>query len=202
MADRGISAHFNRILSQHCNHTLQLALLPNPLLQRLPTLKPMRTLAKRPPGRIGAGSASTTSIMKSAAEEIDLQEMPEQVLEKVKSAGDHCNTACRRAVDAVKRNPIPAVLGAMVFGAAVGYLIYSRREDITIPDRFAREAEALRRRLRNAPDRLSSLLHDGVERASAGAGKASDFIHGLPANDVIDSITGSLNRTCNRLKFW
>ncbi len=136
-------------------------------------------------------------------DDIDLQEMPEQVLEKVKAAAsEQCSTACHRAKEMVTRNPVPTVLGALVFGAAVGYLVYSRREHLSLPDRFVRETEAFGRRLSHAPDRISSLFHDGVEMASTGAGKASDYLHDLPTRDVLDSISGSLNRICNRLKFW
>lgn len=139
----------------------------------------------------------------SNTEEIDLQEMPSQVLEKVKSAAsEQCSTACHRAKEIVTKNPIPTIFGALVFGAAVGYLVYSRRESLSIPDRFVRETESFRRRLHDAPGRLSSLFHDGVDAASAGAGKASGFIHDLPTSDVLHSISGSLNRICNRLKFW
>ncbi|WAC20841.1 hypothetical protein OVA24_05520 [Luteolibacter sp. SL250] len=136
-------------------------------------------------------------------DEIDLQEMPEQVLEKVKAtASEPCSTACHRAKEMVTRNPIPTVFGALVFGAAVGYLVYSRREHLSLPDRLVRETEAFGRRLSHAPGRISSLFHDGVEMASTGAGKASGYLHDLPARDVLDSISGSLNRICNRLKFW
>lgn len=143
-------------------------------------------------------------------DEIDLQEMPEQVLEKVKSAAsEHCHSACHRAKEMVTRNPIPTVFGALVFGAAVGYLVYSRREQLTLPDRLIRETEAFGKRLSHAPGRISSLFHDGVEMASTGAHKASnyahkasDYLHDLPTNDVLDSISSSLNRICNRLKFW
>ena len=139
----------------------------------------------------------------SNTDETDLQAMPSQVLDKVKSAAsEHCNSACHRAKDMVAKNPIPTVIGALVFGAAVGYLVYSRRESLSIPDRFVRETESFGRRLSAAPSRLSSLFHDGVDIATARAGKASDFIHDLPTSDVLHSISGSLNRICNRLKFW
>jgi hypothetical protein len=122
--------------------------------------------------------------MKAAKlDDINLQEMPEQVLEKVKcAANESCSSACHRAKDMITRNPVPTVLGAMVFGAAVGYLVFSR--------------------LSHAPGRVSSLFHDGVEMASAGAGKASNYLHDLPTREVLDNISGSLNKICNRLKFW
>jgi hypothetical protein len=142
--------------------------------------------------------------MKAAKlDDINLQEMPEQVLEKVKcAANESCSSACHRAKDMITRNPVPTVLGAMVFGAAVGYLVFSRREQLDLPHRLVRETERFGRRLSHAPGRVSSLFHDGVEMASAGAGKASNYLHDLPNREVLDNISGSLNKICNRLKFW
>lgn len=146
--------------------------------------------------------------MKSAEKlETDLQEMPAQVEEKVRAAGaecrSHCNSSCQRAKDLIVRNPVPTVLGALVFGAAVGYLIYSRREEeTTISNRIARDVDTLRSRLSNAPGRISSLFHDGMDRAATGAEKASEYIHDLPTRDVLNSISNSLNRIGSRLKFW
>ena len=128
-----------------------------------------------------------------------------EVVDKVKSlaneAGVRCHSACDRAKEIVTKNPVPTVLGVLVFGAAVGYLLYSRR-DASFYDRLVSEADHARRRLRSAPSRLSSLLNDGIGSASRHAHRASDYIHDLPADDMIDSVSNSINRLRNRLKFW
>ncbi len=122
-----------------------------------------------------------------------------EMIEKVKSAA--CER-CSQAKDIVVKNPVPTVLGALVFGAAIGYLIYTRREEASLYERLASDAKSLRKQLGGAPDRLSDLLHEGVGRASRKAHKASDYIHDLPAAEVIDSVSHSLHRLANRLKFW
>lgn len=140
--------------------------------------------------------------MKSSAE-IDTQETPAEVLERVKSdAGERCQLACHRAKEIVTKNPIPTIFGALVFGAAVGYLVYSRREHLSLPDRLVKETGSLRRALGSGSDRLSSLLHDGLDVASQRARQASGYIHDLPTDDVIHSVSDSLQRLRNRIKFW
>jgi hypothetical protein len=138
-----------------------------------------------------------------ASDEIDPQETPAEVLERVKSSAvDHCHNACGRAKEMVTKNPLPTIFGALVFGAAVGYLVYSRRDHLALPDRLAREAGSLRGTLSSGSRRLSSLLHDGLDVASQRAHQASSYLHDLPTDDVLHSVSHSLNRLCNRLKFW
>jgi len=141
-------------------------------------------------------------VMKPSAE-IDTQETPAQVLERVTTdAQQRCNLACNRAKEIVTKNPIPTICGALVFGAAVGYLIYSRREPLSLADRFSKDANSLHRALGSGPDRLSSLLHDGYDVASERARQASGYIHDLPTDDLVHSVSDSINRLRNRLKFW
>lgn len=128
---------------------------------------------------------------------------PETTLDKVTTlASDRCHQVCDHAKEVVRKNPVPTVLGALVFGAAVGYLVLSRRPSESYTDRVVREALSARNRLAATPSRLSSILHDGLESASRGAGRASSFLHDLPTDDVLSSISHSLNRVSNRLKFW
>ena len=130
------------------------------------------------------------------------EQSPQQVIEKVKSiATEGCNNACDRAKEMVRKNPVPTVLGALVFGAAVGYLILSKK-DSTLTERLIRESESTRRAFGQVPGRVTSLFNDGVDAASRKASKASDFLHDLPTDDILSSISNSLNRLSNRLKFW
>jgi hypothetical protein len=131
------------------------------------------------------------------------EQSPQQVIEKVKDfASESCGTACTKVKDVVKKNPVPTVLGALVFGAAVGYLVFSRSQEERVTDRLVRESLSARDRLSSARGRFSSLLHDGYDSASSGASKASDFLHDLPTSDLVDSVSKTLNRLSNRLKFW
>ncbi len=137
----------------------------------------------------------------SNATETHPEQSAQQVIEKVKTlASERCHSACDRTKEMIKKNPVPTVLGALVFGAAVGYLVLSRRESIA--DRLVRESHSARRRFSEVPGRFSSLLHDGYDVASRGADKASSFFHDLPTDEVADTLTKSINRLCNRIKFW
>lgn len=143
-----------------------------------------------------------------STDEINLQETPAEVLEKVKSAASEgCHTICNRTKEAITRNPVPAVLGVLVFGAAAGYLLASsRREQEAIADRLLRETEHLGKRLGSASDRLSALLHDQAEtlgkRAKSASGYVQDHVPHVSAREVLDSVSDSLHRFRNRVKFW
>lgn len=128
---------------------------------------------------------------------------PAQVVDKVKAiASERCHLACDRASEMVRKNPLPTVLGALAFGAAVGYLVFSSRGTPSIGDRLVRESRSARSRLAEAPGFLSSLFHDGAEAASRQASRASSFVHDLPAEEVLHSISSKLDRISKRLKFW
>ncbi|HVJ45939.1 MAG TPA: hypothetical protein VM511_06090 [Luteolibacter sp.] len=140
--------------------------------------------------------------MKSSSE-IDTQETPAEVLERMTSdAGERCQFACHRAKEIVTRNPIPTICGALVFGAAVGYLVYSRRGQLSLSERLVKDAGSFRRALGSGSDRLSSLLHDGFDAASQRARQASGYLHDLPTDDVVHSVSDSLQRLRDRIKFW
>jgi hypothetical protein len=131
------------------------------------------------------------------------EETPTQTFDKVRTlATEKCHSACDQAKELVKKNPLPTVLGALAFGAAIGYVVYSRRESHSLADRLLRESRSVRRQLAGVPGRFSSILHDGLDVASQGAGRANRFIHDLPTDHVLDSVSGAVNRAINRLKFW
>ena len=133
----------------------------------------------------------------------DYQESTQEVIDKVKTiASERCHNACDRTKKMIRENPVPTVLGALVFGAAIGYLVLSRREETSLYDRLIHDSASARRRLAAAPGRLSSIFHDGLDAASRRASRASDYIHDLPTDEVVDSVSSSLNRLANRLKFW
>lgn len=133
------------------------------------------------------------------------EETPKETVERVTTlATEKCHNACDQAKAMIRRNPLPTVLGALAFGAAVGYVIYSRR-DCSVADRLVKESRSFRRQLSGAPDKLSGLFHDGLDLAHEGAGRANRFVHDLPTDQVLDTVSRSLNRAVNRinrLKFW
>jgi len=133
------------------------------------------------------------------------EETPQQTAERVTSlATEKCHNACDQAKAMIRRNPLPTVLGALAFGAAVGYVIYSRR-DCSVADRLVNESRSFRRHLSGAQGKLSGLFHDGMDLAHEGAGRANRFVHDLPADQVLDTVSSTLHRALNRinrLKFW
>lgn len=139
----------------------------------------------------------------STLETIDTQETPAEVLERVRTeASERCHSACTKAKEMVVRNPVPTIFGALVFGAAVGYLVYSRRQPLSLSDKIVRDAHGLRKTLSDGSHHLSSLFHDGLDVASKHAKKANDRFHDIPVDDVLHSVADSLGRVRNRLKFW
>lgn len=134
-----------------------------------------------------------------------VEETPKETVERVAtSASVKCHNACYEAKEMIRRNPLPTVLGALAFGAAIGYAIYSRR-DCSVADRLVKESRSFGRHLSGAQGRLSGLFHDGLDIAHEGAGRANRFVHHLPTDQVLDTVSSTLNRALNRinrLKFW
>lgn len=75
----------------------------------------------------------------------------------------------------VRKNPVPVVLGAVVLGAAVGFLILNSRRKLTFVERFADEPlSSVREAILTALAPVSQRVHDGYESAQQGVGKAFD----------------------------
>lgn len=133
------------------------------------------------------------------------EETPKETVERVSTqVSERCHTACDQAKEMIRRNPLPTVLGALAFGAAIGYAIYSRR-DCSVADRLVKESRSFGRHLSGAQGKLSGLFHDGLDLAHEGAGRANRFVHDLPTDQVLDTVSSTLNRALNRinrLKFW
>lgn len=133
------------------------------------------------------------------------EETPKETVERVTTlATEKCHNACDQAKEMIRRNPLPTVLGALAFGAAIGYAIYSRR-DCSVADRLVKESRSFGRQLSGAQGKLSGLFHDGLGLAHEGAGRANRFVHDLPADQVLDNVSKTLHRALNRinrLKFW
>lgn len=98
--------------------------------------------------------------------------------------------------DYVRENPLPVILGALIFGVAVGCTIaFTKREEPTLRERLVDQPlsdfrEAIYAALSPVADRLRddyATARDGVERTFSGRGhKWSD----------------QLNRVGRNLKFW
>lgn len=104
----------------------------------------------------------------------------------------------------VRRNPVPAVLGAIAFGAAVGYmLILSSRRKPTFGERYVDEPfDAVREAILGALSPVTQSVHRGYGSARDGAGKAMGQLHRLGSGHKNDSFSNQIGRFGNNLKFW
>jgi len=115
------------------------------------------------------------------------------------SAGDTLATS----KDYVRRNPVPVVLGAIAFGAAIGYLIMSTRRKPTFSEQYVEEPlVAVREALLSALAPVSQRVHDGYESARHGVGKAMNRAHRTRSGRAVDMLSDRIGRVGSNLKFW
>ena len=109
-----------------------------------------------------------------------------------------------RTRDCLNRNPVPVVLGALAFGAALGYLIVmTRREEPTFRERFVDEPlHTAREAIYAVLAPVAQRLHEGYDAARDGAGKALDQMHDFHPSRSVNSWSGQLRRMGSNLKFW
>ncbi len=69
------------------------------------------------------------------------------------AVGEECSDLLAGANDAIRKNPIPSVVGAFVCGLAIGVLVMSGRSQETFEDRYIHDP------LDHAKDALSDTLH-------------------------------------------
>ena len=126
------------------------------------------------------------------------------------SAREGCHVAAARAGDAletskeyVRRNPVPVVLGAIVFGVTVGYLLATSRRPATFGERYADEPlSAIREAVMGALAPVTHRLHDGYDAARDGAGKMVDRVHNYKPGRTCASVSDKLGRIGSNLRFW
>ena len=105
--------------------------------------------------------------------------------------------------DYVRRNPVPVVLGAIAFGAAIGYLILSARRKPTFGERYADEPlAAVRGAILTALAPVTQRVHEGYDSARDSAGKAMDRMHRFDAGRTAHSFSDQIGRLSSNLKFW
>jgi ElaB/YqjD/DUF883 family membrane-anchored ribosome-binding protein len=117
----------------------------------------------------------------------------------VLKAGDTLATS----KDYVRRNPVPVVLGAVAFGAALGYLLVMARRKPTFRERYSDEPlMAVREAILGAFAPAAQRVHEGYDSVRDGAGKAIERVHGFGTGRAGDSVADQLGRIGNHLKFW
>lgn len=102
--------------------------------------------------------------------------------------------------DYVRRNPVPAFLGAIAVGAALGYMVMMARRKPTFGERYADEPMvAVRDAILGALAPVTHRVHSGYDSALDGAGKAMDRMHRFGSGN---SFSHRIGRIGNNLKFW
>lgn len=105
--------------------------------------------------------------------------------------------------DYARRNPGTVVLGAIAFGAAIGYLLLTPRRKPTFRERYADEPlAAVREAILEALSPVTQRVHQGYDSARSGAGKVMDRVHDAGKGGRGDSLSDQVGRIGSHLKFW
>lgn len=103
----------------------------------------------------------------------------------------------------VRRHPVPVVIGAIAFGAAVGYMLMMARRKQTFGERYVDEPLiAVREAILGAIEPVAQRVHNGYDSTLHGAGKAMDRMHSFAPGRFGGSFSDQIGRIGNNLKFW
>jgi ElaB/YqjD/DUF883 family membrane-anchored ribosome-binding protein len=103
----------------------------------------------------------------------------------------------------VRRNPVPVVIGAIAFGAALGYLLVMARRKPTFGERYVDEPlVAVREAILGALAPVALRVHEGYDSARDGAEKVLDRVHRSGLGRTANSFSDHVGRIGNNLKFW
>lgn len=120
-----------------------------------------------------------------------------------KSAALKARDTLATSKEYVRRNPVPVVLGAIAFGAAIGYMLMMARRKPTFSERYADEPLiAVREAILGALAPVAQRVHEGYDSARDGAGKVMDRVHGFDPRRTCNSFSDQIGRIGNNLKFW
>jgi len=125
-------------------------------------------------------------------------------------AKDMCQSAATKAGDRlettkeyVRQNPVTVVLGALAFGAALGYVLMMARRKPTFSERYAEEPlVAVREAILGALAPVTQRVHKGCDSVRDGTGKIIDQVHNFGSGRTSDSFSDQIGRIGNNLKFW
>jgi ElaB/YqjD/DUF883 family membrane-anchored ribosome-binding protein len=126
------------------------------------------------------------------------------------AAKDMCQSAVTKAGDTLettkeyaRQNPVTVVLGAVAFGAALGYMLMMARRKPTFSERYAEEPlVAVREAILGALAPVSQRVRHGYDSARDGAGKVIDQVQNIGSERTCDSFSDQIGRIGNNLKFW
>ncbi len=116
------------------------------------------------------------------------------------SARDKVDSQLTGSREFVRRNPLPVVLGALAFGAALGYLLMPGRRTPSLAHRLLDEPlDHARVALLAALAPVASRLHEGYDYAKDGAERAMDRVQSLEPRGVLGCLAQRGARFGSRL---
>lgn len=105
--------------------------------------------------------------------------------------------------DFIRRNPLPVVLGAIAFGAAIGYVLLMSRRKLTFSEQYQNEPlTAVREAFLGAIAPVKNRVHQGYDSARDGASKVMNRVHDYGTGRCRNSLSGQVERLGHNLKFW
>jgi len=123
--------------------------------------------------------------------------------EVVETASAKAGEALNCSKECVRRNPVSVVLGAVVFGAAIGFVVMSARRKPSFSERYVEDPLlSVRDALLTALSPVTQRMHEGYDAACDGVGRAMDRVHHYRPGRSCSSVSGRLSRVGNKLKFW
>jgi ElaB/YqjD/DUF883 family membrane-anchored ribosome-binding protein len=106
-----------------------------------------------------------------------------------------------RTKDYVQQNPVPILLGSLIFGAAVGCLLaLTRRPEPTLRERFITDPVSTARDILQAAfEPVGRRIHDGYDSARDSAGRTLNTLQDHLPGHRSESLGQKILRN---LKFW
>ena len=103
----------------------------------------------------------------------------------------------------VRQHPVPVVLGALAFGAAIGYMLMMARRKPTFSERYVVEPlDSVREAILAALAPVAQRLHEGYDSVRDGAVKTMDRAYRIKPARTVDSLSEQIGRVGSNLKFW
>jgi ElaB/YqjD/DUF883 family membrane-anchored ribosome-binding protein len=130
--------------------------------------------------------------------------LPEAATDSVRHAGNVVEDTLTRTGGYVRQHPLPAVLGSLAFGAALGYLIVtSLRPKPSFRERLAKDpVHTIRDAVLLALAPATQRLHQGYDSVRDLAGQATDTVQDYLSSHPEKALANQCRSLGNRLKFW
>jgi hypothetical protein len=146
------------------------------------------------------------------SEDIDegVDHMADSAHRVIHSAKNVCQNTVGRAVETLQRtkecanrHPVSIVLVAVVFGAAMGYVMVGTRRKRSFSERYVEEPlDTLRDAILTALSPVTRRVHQGYDAALDGVDKALHRAHCHQHGTSSCSVSDRVARVGQKLKFW